>query len=682
MMSASGPNPSEHQPFPIAAFTHGLMLDKEPWLSPQNAFRMMTNARIFRGQLQKRSGSSHFAELGQDAVGATIPNPVAQFGNDPLGVPTCAYTTSSGGGPGGDKAVPESCTFTRTNGINPDMEGEILQQVPIWQWVRGNDAPNIGFWNGFAWTWVVTAKGTSTPIGQYAWRTPTAGIICQIKIQWSLHPDISVPDTNPGVLNAGWLYWDNAELEVMGLTTFENSTGNHALAWDTDALYLYDPAVSFYKRQAATVPFAFTGTDKDYFWSWPLDDYIVFTNNVDPVYKWDPAAAPAASISEMPTDWTGGANQLNRCALVIRFRGRLIYFNTSEVVGGLFPTRARWTGPGSFTFWNSPLDFADAPANLGEIVTGEFIGERLFIGFEKGWMELVATGDAILPFEWRPFISRFGAVSKMSTIRDNERLLTRSKATMQGLDPNGQYYIDQAIPDLVKDYNQGEVGQCVGTRNEDQRAFWWTYVKQSSSRPDNVLCATYDEEGVFSWSDYSIRFNVFSDFDSEKTPTWNSLGPAPWQNYAVSWNSARVGAPGTTLTIGGSDLGIVSVFDSSLIDFRPEGPDTINLDIVSQELAPFPGQLAHWGWLDLFLVASKSATITMYFYADTQQAPYLTKTISLEVNGLATKMYRRVPVDRSAAFHKFQIVSDDGQGIAIDAIVPWFRPAGRIRGIN
>ena len=674
-MSASAPSPTEHQPFPIADFTNGLMLNKEPWLSPQNAFRKISNARVFRGQLQKRLGSSHFAELGFNIASSPISGIMSDFANDGAGIPTAAYKTV----PDTQKAVPTSCFFTRANGVEPDMEGEILPQVPVWKWVQGNDTPDIGFNNGFAWTWVITAAGTSTPIGQYAWRATTSGIRCQAKIQWSLHPaPLTVPDTNPGG-GTSFTYWGNKELEVMGLATFTHRTGNHALAWDEDHPYLYDAVSGFYKLQGGVT---FTGTNKDYFWTWPLDEYIVFTNNKDPVHKWDPAAPVATSVTEMPTDWTGGANQLTRCALVIRFRGRLVYFNTVEV-GGTYPTRARWTGPGSFTFWNSPLDFSDAPANLGEIVTGAFIGERLFIGFKKGWMEFVATGDDILPFEWRPFISRFGAVSKMSTINDNERLLSRSKATMQALDPNGQYYIDQAIPDLVKDFNQSEVGQCVGTRNEDQRAFWWTYVKQSEGRPNNILCATYNEEGNLSWSNYSMRFNVFSDFDSDKVPSWNSLGPAPWSAYGgVTWNSASVGAPGTTLTIGGGDLGIVSVFDNSLIDFRPESPDVISMEVESQELGPFPGQMAHWGWLDLFLVASANASITLYFYADTQQAPYLTKVIDLTSSGLATKVYKRVPVDRSAALHRFQIMSDDGQAIAIDAIVPWFRPAGRIRGFN
>jgi hypothetical protein len=672
---------TRHEPKPIAAFTEGLSLAAEPWLSPNNAFREMVDARIFRGQLEKRSGTSRFAESG---IQELTPVPRLSFGTEVNGgVDLAADMTLYEPSPNTRKAVPESCVFWHPNdGITP-MTGEIPPQRPVWYEMTGNFVTHpMGL--GFVWVWKIYETGTTTQIGELFWKddgTPRT----QARVLWHLHSGLAVdPTLDPGV-TATMAYWYNPENEIVGLTKYKNVVGENSLCMDKESLFLYDPVEGFYKSQGKGSAYTyFTGTDEDYFWTWPLADYIVMTNNVDPVQRWNPSSPVATSITEMPTDWTGAGNMLTTCLLVLRFKGRLLYLNTSEVTDGLQPTRARWTGAGSFVVWNSSLDYLDAPNELGSIVTAQFIAERLFVGFEKGWMELVSTGDAILPFKWREFISRFGAVSKMSTIKDNERLLSKAKTTMQGLDPNGQYYIDQAIPDYhILEYNQDAIDLCSAVRNEDQRGFWWTYVEPADTRPNNVLCATYDEEGNLSWSKYAMRFNSFAEFDSDQSPTWDDLGPETWDDYpTTAWDSASVGSAGTTNIIGGTDKGLVCKFDASLTDFRPDGPGTIAFDITSQDFAPYPMQNAHWGWVDFYMRASEAALLTLYFYSNKREGAYLTKTISLAPSGLSEKIYRRVTVDRTAAFHKFRIQNSDGRPICIDAIVPWFRPAGRIKGFN
>jgi hypothetical protein len=679
---------TRHEPKPIAAFTEGLSLAAEPWLSPNNAFREMVDARIFRGQLEKRSGTSRFAESGIQAAQAPV-NYHDAFS------PTGDYNAYYTGVPDSRKIVPESCLFTSLNGASPTITASIAVQRPVWQTpavAAGTIPPLASFGTPSFWHWVITADDSAnTVLGSFWWADENTTFKCLAYVNWFLHLDNVLSEPAAGAATT-MDYWYNPENEIVGLTKYKNVVGENSLCMDKESLFLYDPVEGFYKSQGkdpggGTVYTYFTGTDEDYFWTWPLADYTVMTNNVDPVHRWNPSSPVATSVTEMPTDWVSGApgtDQLTTCLIVLRFKGRLLYFNTSEVIDGLQPTRVRWTGAGSFTVWNSSLDYLDAPNELGSIVTAQFIAERLFVGFEKGWMELVSTGDAILPFKWREFISRFGAVSKMSTIKDNERLLSKAKTTMQGLDPNGQYYIDQAIPDYhILEYNQDAIDLCSAVRNEDQRGFWWTYVEPADTRPNNVLCATYDEEGNLSWSKYAMRFNSFAEFDSDQSPTWDDLGPETWDDYpTTAWDSASVGSAGTTNIIGGTDKGLVCKFDASLTDFRPDGPGTIAFDITSQDFAPYPMQNAHWGWVDFYMRASEAALLTLYFYSNKREGAYLTKTISLAPSGLSEKIYRRVTVDRTAAFHKFRIQNSDGRPICIDAIVPWFRPAGRIKGFN
>jgi len=58
-----------YQPFLIASFDIGLMLDKEPWLLPSKAFSKMENAFLRDGYIEKRMGYSEWADTGSsDAV--------------------------------------------------------------------------------------------------------------------------------------------------------------------------------------------------------------------------------------------------------------------------------------------------------------------------------------------------------------------------------------------------------------------------------------------------------------------------------------------------------------------------------------------------------------------------------------------------------------------------------------
>src|SRR5690606_1346479 len=115
-----------------------------------------------------------------------------------------------------------------------------------------------------------------------------------------------------------------------------------------------------------------------------------------------------------------------------------------------YPRRARWSLSGAFESHDTTgLAFADAPSHLGPIVTGQMIADRIFIGFELGWMELVDTNDSTQPFRWEVTTARHGAVSKMGTIQDSYRILHRTQYAIEAIDPNGQYRVDGALPDYV-----------------------------------------------------------------------------------------------------------------------------------------------------------------------------------------------------------------------------------------
>lgn len=88
---------SSYEPFPIFDMKQGLRLDKEPWLSPQDAFHRLYNWYLYQGVLQKRHGYTQFARMVSQIPAAFG---VGVFGEGKFGVghidPT-TFETARGG---------------------------------------------------------------------------------------------------------------------------------------------------------------------------------------------------------------------------------------------------------------------------------------------------------------------------------------------------------------------------------------------------------------------------------------------------------------------------------------------------------------------------------------------------------------------------------------------------------
>lgn len=662
-------NGPKHESFPISDFKEGLLLNKEPWLSNSAAFRRLDNARIFRGQIVKRKGISFFAEIGDtggnasvNAVGTTIISGRLYAVYDTTGLKT-------------DRPVANSVQFTADSGT---AHANIHATLANMRWVT--TIPITGATES-CWVWdVIDNHNKVIGVAKLSPVQPPVAQRWRAWVCWADHTDYVVSPLTPTEVS----YTPNPETEIVGAYRFSVEDTDHFIVCDPDYVYAYDLTSKFYKIQGfAATGFSgpFTGSNTDYFWFWPVDDYVVMTNNKDPVCRWVPSLADAVSIVEMDTDWvTPGVNELDTCLLVINYKGRLIYFNTVEG-STRYGTRGRWTDAGSPSAWRDPNDFQDAPLYLGNIVSGDLCGDRIFIAFENGWMEFVhRPGDSKQAFEWRPIQSRFGAVSKLSTIADADRLLSRSVTSMQRVDPNGQTYLDIPIPDLVKDFSVRHSDLCAGFRSELERSFYWTYVSISASKPDGILCAVYDENNELSWSQYTMRMNVFSTFDKQGAITWNQLGPNTLNSYAgQSLNSLGAGAIGTSKPIGGQSYGTLYTLGEANTDYYITGIERIAMVLESQKLFPFAGQRAHFGWMDFLLEVSAPVDLKISFYADEKETPYKVKTFTATPSASSAKVYHRISVGRTATFHKFKIETLDDQALAIDALVPWFRPAGRIR---
>lgn len=643
-----------HKPFPISNFELGEFRARESWLSPAAAFREMINARTFRGQIVKRSGRSRFAEISDDTTATRVINLSSG--------PTTAGYSALFGLP--LRPVPESVIFDDDCGA----AGATVYAV-----LANERESRTGDPIGWGWEWDIVAQGTTDILGT-AWYFPDItpnqwGAI----IDWGLHPDYDSPSADKGYVS----YFENPKTDITGLFRFDENY----LATDPDNLYKYDLTNKFYKKQGFTgsgFTGPFTGGSQDFFWFWPVDGKVFLTNNVDPVCVWDPTAVANASIQEFDSDWvTPSTNEMDTCRLVVQLGGRTVFINTVENTtryGG----RMRWTDAGTTTF-RSSLDFADAPSEMGDAVDAALIGKRLFVAFENGWMEIVRTGQEVGALTWEPVVSRFGAVGTHSSIPDSERILSRSHTSMQQVDPNGQVTLDVNVPDFLLNYSSKYKHLCFGVRFEAERSFLWTAVSRAGEESDRIICASYDEQNRLAWSSYDFGMNVFSTFDKQGFVTLNSIS-LTWNQVDATWDQLGSGAEGEDILIGGKHNGTIYMIDPTIgKDAGEKGFESIPLKLVSQRLFPINGFRSHLGWVDLMVETSQPVKLRLTFSADEQETGYKTVDVKLTPSSSANKAYARVLVNRTATFHRIQVESLDDQPFAIDAIVPWFKQAGRIR---
>jgi len=72
--------------------------------------------------------------------------------------------------------------------------------------------------------------------------------------------------------------------------------------------------------------------------------------------------------------------------------------------------------------------------------------------------------------------------------------------------------------------------------------------------------------------------------------------------------------------------------------------------------------------------------LTVRFFKDWQDGYWKQVTVDLDVPASGdSKLWLYIPVYETAHLHRIELYNNSTRKIAIDAIVPWFKPAGPIR---
>ncbi len=350
---------------------------------------------------------------------------------------------------------------------------------------------------------------------------------------------------------------------VMGLRTRERGDINFedTLAFDTQ--FSYQRVGDAWEKIVSAVlgTDIWTGTDSQFFWSTnytgnaPEDTsfYTVNFNRADHIRilpqgstDWFDLRAQTNLLDDPDT------NFLDSCRILIGYKDRLLALNTLETQGSSelsFPWRCRFSQEGDPT---DPLtSWVDAPAGKGgfvdaptrqQIVTADIIKDRLIVYFERSTWELVDLGLSSTPFKWQQVNNELGCESTFSVIGFDDSILGVGNVGIHDCNGINVRRIDQKIPDEVfKIHNQNKGPERVyGIRDFAPELVYWTFPPetQEPTFPTRILVYNYQNK---SWAFFNDSFTCFGYFQKNSDLTWKNVGQTypTWSSWDAPWNSGR-----------------------------------------------------------------------------------------------------------------------------------------------
>lgn len=503
--------------FLIAPPDKGLQTNVRPWLIPDEAFSQLNNAYVFRGRVRKRFGSY--------LTNSTLSGSLAQL-QSRLSIPLSGPTGTTDGA--GNAAGTVNGTIFK-----------IGQMFSI-----GNEIYTV---------WQANGAMLSTGSGSGTYNTATGAY------------------TFTGAPALTQIYFFPSE-PVMGFIIYETDALNDEPTYAFDTQFAYQFSGGRWIRLGGAI---WTGSNSQFFWgsTWrgsQADDnilYVVNYNQPDQIKIWD-----GSTWSTINPIFNTSNDTIETARIIVPFKDRLVLLNVVERVSGVirtFPNRCRFSQNGDplqvtpgQEGWLEDVPgkggYIDAPT-IEQIVTAQFLKDRLIVYFEQSTWELVYTGNEILPFRWQQLNTELGAESTFSHIPFDKVVVGVGNVGIHQCNGSNVERIDEKIPDAVFDIiNENSGPQRVyGVRDYKTECLYWTLPTViGTTFPNQVLLYNY-RNATWAFNDDSIT--AFGYFQNPSNRTWATT-TATWEVLLESWNS------GTTIAkfpqiIGGNQEGFVFIVD-------------------------------------------------------------------------------------------------------------------------
>jgi hypothetical protein len=448
---------------------------------------------------------------------------------------------------------------------------------------------------------------------------------------------------------------------VVGIAEYTKTDGTTELLIATvDRLYKYSGSVTDLDSVGGDY---WTGDEDNlvHFCQWGTNIYMA--NNKDQCRKYTGSAVAVFDI-----DIDGGGNDVNYCKFIMLNKRRLIIFAPAEG-GTLYPQRARWCVAGDPTDWTND-EYIDAPTD--EWIRGvAYLGDDIAVWFERSMWLFEYTGDSTLPFRWRRIDSAEGITASFTSLEHAGKVYGLGKAGLLVGDEVGVKRLDAKVPDYTLYFNQEYLNRCHGIRIEQLRQIWTAFPYNTATTPDRVLAWNYDEN---SWAVYQLPFLCFGSLNQEDSVKWSDLSAVKWEEYDEEWIAGAISKGYPMILGGGTDGKVYRLNYGGTL-----GGSDIPLEIESARWNPFnsKGLKSRLGWIDFLVTTNSIHEVTVDFYLDFNSQAYQSKTLSFDSDG--EKAWVRIYSGAVGNSHRININhTASGQRIQIHAIMPYFKPAGRI----
>ena len=540
--------------FLIAPINTGWQDDLRPWLIPDDAFPQLNNAYVFRGRVRKRFGG---ILTGNGAPSAVIASYYSRL----------AINIGTTDGAGNISVTVPGHIFGPGQAFTIGTEIFTVYQT---------GAPAVMLDTGAA-----TVK---------TYNTTTGAVV--------IH----------GAAAMTAVYFYPAQ-PVMGLDTYDQTgvsvNDQPAYAEDTQFIYTFNSANGFWIRSGTAV---FHAGNNQFFWSanWrganAQDRAFFVTNNfaLNPNGAIDATDDPIWYTKDGST-WTSlsGANAFYfapaggaihtgpyvlNARIIVGFKDRLVLLNTIEVLDGAnntqFVNRARWSHNGSPFSTNAwyEQNQTDAAGNVGDgggflnaptdeqIISADFIKDRLIVYFESSTWELAWTSNTALPFQWQKINTELGSEALLSTVPFDRHILTMGNVGVHACNGSNVERIDNKIPDeifKIRNLNIG-VDRVAGIRDYFNELVYWTFPSDNETStqtfPNKVLVYNY-RNGTWALNDDCIT--VFGYFNQQINQAWNSQFDLQWEDADFAWDEATEQAQNKQV-IAGNQEGYVFIVNADI----------------------------------------------------------------------------------------------------------------------
>jgi len=617
--------------YPIFDPKSGLRLDKDPWMTPEQAFTVLEDFYVRNGKINKRAGFRLLGELGTYAT-ETITDPNT---TNWIHMLTLFPIILDGG----------SYEITLTDGTS------------TWKW---NGLPPIEVLDNR----IILDRTLPTPNAA----------------QGSLDLDTGrlfmLPDPASDVVVT---YEYTRGLPTMGITSFIDTDKNeHLIACDTRRLFEYDVGDERWVDKC-TGGDIWSGDDSDFMVFAPFDDYLYITNGPDPPQRYNAGATPPTFVTDAGTDFdtVHAGDDMTTAQTVLAHRRRLMYFDITEVTGGTptttkRPWRVRLSNVNAPEIM-SPGDASDATAAqkfIGAKVQSE---DDILVFFESSHQVLHYTGDDFrFPYIWKDGSPIHGAVGKMGIEVFDGAAFVRALSAITSVNGRAAQRVDLEIPDITQSWNPAAAKYTYAFPIPELRQVIMSYADKGSDYPGHLL--VLDSEQGYASTYSNMEFHCFGRYTQQAAPSLDSMTDVldTYTDPVDSWGGEKSAQP--VVLAGSRDSKIYYLFSGATDAGAP-----IKGRARTVRLSPDPRFQFLLNRVRVHATAVTDGTLTIKVYKDFEDAPFMTKTVSLTPTGTQGKVYRHITVGQTGRFFQIEVESNDANAVSVDLIEPWMTRIGEVR---